>query len=314
MEIFEEIFIHDDLFPTLESDNDFDTYKQSHPEFDPEYILQHCYAPRQETKVWLESIWKSYQGYAEPRFLDCLRSSGGFHNFSWQMYLGSVLLEKKYQLVKNNGKGPDIQIVVGGKNIWVEAIVTTPGNDKTAEGIPQSGSIYSGLDPRVARISNALTKKHKKYKEKYLGTICRDNDPYVIAINGSATTTLHDCRAAEATVYGRGNDVIKRLPDGSMKGGFYELRESFVKIKNGKEIVIPANYFCNDSHKEISGILYCERHIINANNFDRTPEDGLYLLLNPYAINKINIDEFRIGNLITMSKDRQIKYELIQRR
>lgn len=307
----EKIFVHDYLFPTMTSNDEFETYKKDHPEFDPEYILHHCYKPRQETKDWIESIWAIYQEYAEPRFLECLRAPGGFHDFSWQMYLGSVFLDKQYQLVKSSGQGPDMQLLVDGKNIWVEAVVTTPGKDESSAGIPSSGSIYNGLDPRVTRISNALTKKHKKYKEKYLGKVCGEDEPYIIAINGSETPGLNYSRPAEATVYGRGNDVIRRRPDGSTESGYYELRESFTTNKNGKAVTIPANYFCNDSYKEISALIYCEQHIINANNYERTPEGNLYLLLNPFASNKIDPVKFKIGNLITMSENRQIKYEPI---
>ncbi|NQV00257.1 MAG: hypothetical protein HQ538_05950 [Parcubacteria group bacterium] len=312
MTSIEKIFIHDDIFPLIKSDIEFEIYKKNHSEFDPEYILEHCYTYRQETRNWLESIWKKYRNYAEPDFLIHLRKPDGFHPFSWHMYLASIILEKNYKLQSNNGFGPDLQIKIGNKNVWIEAIRTTPGNDETAAGLPKSGGIYNGLDPRVARISNALTKKHKKYLEKYRNYICKEDEPFIIAINGSQTNTLNESRAAEATVYGRGNDIIKRMPNGKTKGGFYELRESFKIYKENKQVVIPANYFCNNTYKEISGIIYCEQHVINANNYGRTPEGNLYLLLNPYAKNRINLEEFKIGKLILMNKNKQIKREYEQ--
>ena len=302
----EKIFIHDDIFPRIKCDVEFEVYKKNHPEFDPEYILQHCYVHRQKTRNWLESVWEIYKEYAEPDFLLHLREQDSFHPFSWQMYLASVVLEKGYRLQPNNGIGPDLQIKIDDKNIWIEAVRTTPGNDETAAGLPGSGAIYDGLDPRVARISNALTEKHKKYVEKYCSTVCNENEPFIIAINGSQTNTLNESRAAEATVYGRGNDIIRRMSDGEMKGGFYEPRESFTINKENGQVVIPTNYFCNDSYKEISGIIYCEEHIINAHNNGDTPEDNLYLLLNPYAINPIDPDKLKIGKLIIMNKNGQI--------
>jgi hypothetical protein len=313
MDLIDRVFIHDYIFPQIESEMQFEIYKKDHPEFDPEYILQHCYRQRKETRDWLETVWTSYKKYAEPNFLEQLRMKGRFHSFSWHMYLASVILGKNYKLQSNKGAGPDLQIQIGDKSIWVEATVTTPGDDKNASGFPKSGSIYDGLDPRVARISNALTKKHKKYLEKYLGPICGENEPFIIAINGSQTNTLDESRAAEATVYGRGNDIIKRMSNGKMKGGFYEPRDSFKIYKDKEQVTIPTNYFCNDSYKEISGIIYCEQHVINANNYNRTPEENLYLLLNPYAKNNIILDKFNIGKLILMDKSRQIKraYESI---
>jgi len=302
----EKIFIYDDLFPQINSNEQFDAYKVAHPEFDPEYILEHCYVHRQETRNWLESIWEKYNNYAEPNFLDRLRAVDGFHPFSWQMYLASVILEKNYKLQPNRGLGPDLQIKIGNKNIWMEAVITTPGGDETSAGLPKSGAIYDGLDPRVARISNALTKKYEKYLSKYRGSVCKENEPFIVAINGCNTNTLDAIRAAEATVYGRGNDMLIRAADGTTKGGFYELREAIEIKKESGQAKIQTNYFCNDSFKEISGIIYCEEHVINANNNERTPEDNLYFLLNPFATNKINLEEFKIGKVAYMNENRQI--------
>lgn len=309
----DKIFIHDGFFPQIDSEEQFQVYVKEHPEFDPEYILQHCYIHRKETRDWLESIWKKFSKYAEPNFLIHLREPVSFHPFTWHMYLASVVLEKNYGLQSNAGIGPDLQITIGDKNIWIEVVRTTSGHDKSAIGLPQSGAIYDGLDPRVARISNALTEKYRIYKEKYHSKICKEDEPFIIAINGSETNTLNENRAAESAVYGRGNDVLKMMPDGKMQGGFYELREAVTVKKDSGQVSIPSNYFCDDSYKEISGIIYCEQHVINANNYGRTPESNLYFLLNPYAKNPIDTMKFNIGKLAHMNKDRQIirEYERI---
>lgn len=301
-----KIFIHDDIFPQIKSDKEYEGYKNNHPNFDPEYILQHCYIHRKETRIWLESIWEKYEKFAEPDLIKHIREPGLFHSFSWQLYLASLIFEKNHKIQPNNGIGPDLQIEYKGKNLWIEAVVTTPGNDKNAAGIPNSGGIYESLNPRVARITNALTTKYDIYKRRYLGSICKEDEPFIIAVNGSETNSLNPSRAAEATVFARGNDQIKRMPDGSMKGGFYELREFIIIKKGEKEVKIPTNYFCNDKHKEISGIMYCEQHVINANNNKRTPEANIFLLLNPYAKNPVDYSKLKIGKLITMDKNRKI--------
>ena len=113
----DKIFIHGELFPQINSEEQFRSYVKSHTELDPEYILEHCYTHRQGTRNWLESIWGKYSDYAEPDFLVRLRKSGGFHSFTWHMYLASVVLEKNYQLQRNKGSGPDLQIKIGDKNI-----------------------------------------------------------------------------------------------------------------------------------------------------------------------------------------------------
>lgn len=296
----EKIFIHD--FPLTSSDGKFKKYIKDNPELDPGYILASCAKDRIKTKKWLESLWKKYEPYAEPNFLKNLRSkkNNGFHTFSWQMYLATVLLDNGYELVPNSGIGPDLQIRKNGKNIWIEAVITTPGKDKDINDSPRSGAIYKALDPRVARISNALTKKYKKYREKYLGKICKKNEPFLIAINGNNTDTQFGGRAIEATVYGRGNDVFP-MKGGFLISGFYELRESIEIEKEGRKVKIPTDYFCTSRHKEISAIIYCERHIINANNFGRSPEAELYLAKNSYAKNKLG--KFSVGNIIERADD-----------
>lgn len=302
----DKVFIHDEFFPQTKSDKQIQVYINNYTKFDPEYIVQHCYVHRQETKNWIELLWKKYQPYAEPDFLKNLRQPNRFHSFSWHMYLASMLLDKNYNLQKTSISGPDLQIKIENQNIWIEAVATTPGKDKSSGGLPQSGAIYDSINPRIARITNELTKKYKIYIEKYIGKICKENEPFIIAINGYKTNNLDASRVAESAVYARGNVILIKMPDDKMQGGFYESKESFNIQKEDKEVPIPADYFCNDKYKEISGMIYCEEHIINANNQVETPENNLYFLINPYAKNKINLAEFNIGKLIHMDKNRQI--------
>lgn len=296
----EKIFVDD--FLLADSQEELEIIIKANPDLDPGYICACSIKDRVRTKKWLEALWKKYEPYSEPNFLKCLRSknNNGFHTFSWQMYLANVLMDKGYKLAPNTGEGPDLQVIKDGKNIWIEAIITTPGKNKTADDYPRDGDIYKALDPRVARISNALTKKYKKYNERYLGKICKKDEPFLIAINGNNTETQFRGRAIEATVYGRGNDVFPRR-EGSLVGNFYEFRENIEIEKDGKKVQIPTNYFCADKYKEISAVIYCERHIINANNFGRTPEAELYFAKNSYAKNKL--EKFSAGNIIERTND-----------
>jgi len=296
-----KIFIHDSEFPLIDSNDVLVGYQTKYPELDPAYIATHCGKSRQETKQWLESLWIKYQPYAEPGFLFSLRKKGGFHSFSWQMYLANVFLDKEFELKPNTGTGPDIQLVMDNRIFWIEAIVTTPGKDESTSGMPADGDIYKSLDPRVARISNALMSKYEKYKEKYLNKICKSDEPLIVAINGTNTQTMFGGRAIEATVFARGNDLFTRNANGSLKGGQYELREKVFINKNGRNVEVATNYFYNDSFKELSAAIYCEQHIINANNFGRTPEGNLFLATNGYAFNPVG--SFNVGNLIERLPD-----------
>lgn len=277
-------------------------------EYDPAYITASCAFDRQGTKEWLEDLWSKYQPYAEPNFLDKIRKES-FHAHSWSMYIGTVILEKGIGLVPNRGAGPDLQVKFKGGNLWIEAAVTTPGESEEAEGLPQNGSIYEGLDPRVARITNSFTTKYHKFKEKYEGKIVKEDEPFIIAINGTNTVTLMGCRALEAAVFGRGNDSLLMGSNGKFHGGFYEPRKEIgVKKRDDPEPVkIPTDYFCNDSYKEISAAIYCEDYIINSNNYGRKFGENLCTAFNGYAKNKISFDDFPIGKIIIRDEQGGIK-------
>ncbi|MFH1534677.1 MAG: hypothetical protein ABIF80_01700, partial [Patescibacteria group bacterium] len=252
---------------------------------------------RRDTKEWLENLWLKYQPYAEPKFLNKIRRES-FHAHSWSMYIGTVLLEKGIELEPNSGVGPDLKVKFKNGNLWIEAAVTTSGEDKQTEGLPPSGDIYKGLDPRVARITNSFTKKYRKFKKNYEGKIVKEDEPFIIAINGTYTGTLMGSRAIEAAVFGRGNDLLKRNSNGKLQGGFYEPRQTIEIQKDGKSVKISTDYFCQDSCKEISAVIYCEDHIINSNNYGRKFGENLYAVFNGYAKNKIYFDDFPIGKAV----------------
>lgn len=52
----DKIFLYDEIFPQINSEEQFRDYVKFHPELDPEYILEHCYTHRLGTRNWLESI------------------------------------------------------------------------------------------------------------------------------------------------------------------------------------------------------------------------------------------------------------------
>ncbi len=293
----DKIFIHD--FGLIDSDEDLLRLQQKNPKLDQEYITACCAKQRVTTKEWLENLWCKYQPYAEPKFLHRLRSES-FHAHSWVMYIGTVLLDRGLELVRNSGVGPDLQIKWGENGLWIEAVITTPGKDEAAGGPLPSGDIYTSLDPRVARIVNSFRRKYRYFKNKYEEKIVKRNEPFIIAINGTYTDTLMGSRAIEAAVFGRGNDLLKRGIDGKFHGGFYEPREKIEIRKMGglAPLKINTDYFCNNSYEEVSAAIYCENHIINSNNFGRKFGENLYTAFNGYAKNKLSPQEFIIGKPI----------------
>ena len=273
--------------------------QEKNKEYDSVYVTTSCVVDRRGTKEWLEDLWSKYQHYAEPKFLGRLRRDS-FHAYSWVMYVGTVILDKGLELIRNSGVGPDLQIKWGRNGLWIEAVVTTPGGDERAGVQLPSGDIYASLDPKVARIVKSFRKKHRYFKNKYEGKIVKGNEPFIVAINGTYTDTLMGSRAIEAAVFGRGNDLLRRGSDGKWHGGSYELREKIEISRKGdlKPEKINTDCFCNNSYKEISAVIYCEDHIINSNNFGRHFGENLYTAFNGYAKNRLSSEEFKIGKPI----------------
>lgn len=148
--------------------------QKNNSDYDSEYVTASCAYNRRDTKDWLENLWKKYQTYAEPRFLDKI-SKNSFHAHSWEMYIGVVLINNGFNLIQNDGIGPDIKFKISRSKIaWVEATVTTSGDQKDSSGIPASGSIYKLLDPRVSRITQSLTKKYCKFLKKDKNKIVKE--------------------------------------------------------------------------------------------------------------------------------------------
>lgn len=289
----DRIFIHN--FPDVGSNEELQKCIRENPKLDFQYVSAGCIKERAETKEWLESIYNQYKPFAEPKFLKRLRQPGHFHSLSWQMYLGSVLLDKGYKLKKVAAKGPDLCVELNKRKIWIEATTTNPGDDTKAMGLPKSGSIYESLDPRVARITYSLMEKYKKYKKDYLEKTCKADEPFIIAINANNTDTRMGPRAIEAAVFARGNDVFVKDENDQLVGGYFEPRPEILVNKDGKDIIVSTTYFCSAEYKEISAVIYCEEHIINANNFGRVPEGNLYMAINKFATNKI--PDLRVGHL-----------------
>jgi hypothetical protein len=301
----EKLFTKD--FGIARNDSELKKIQENNKEYDPAYVTASCAFDRKKTKEWLEDLWSKYQPYAEPKFLHKIRRES-FHAHSWSMYIGTVLLEKGMRLEPNSGIGPDLQVKFKEGNLWIEAVVTTPGESQESEGLPPNGDIYTGLDPRVARITNSFTKKYHKFKDDYERKIVKENEPFIIAINGTYTATLMGPRAIEAAVFGRGNDSLIRGSNGKFHGGFYEPRKEIgIKKRDDPEPVkIPTDYFCNDSYKEISAAIYCEDHIINSNNYGRKFGENLYTAFNSYAKNKISFNDFPIGKAVIRNEQGEI--------
>lgn len=81
-------------------------------------------------------------------------------------------------------------------------------------------------------------------------------------------------------------------------GSYYTHVEN-IKKQNGS--AINANFFVNKKNEHISGIIFTDAYICDLYNKDNT-----FLFLNPYAINKIKVSDFR--DLIYWKENRNMEY------
>ena len=114
------------------------------------------------------------------------------HEFSsrfWEIYLVTSFLEDGFCLVeKKNPEGPDIKIKLGDRIIWVEAVVPGPGGEMNNDRVPdlEYGVARDVPDEQMKlRLTNAFSKKFYKYKNYREKDLVKEEDDYVIAINGS---------------------------------------------------------------------------------------------------------------------------------
>ena len=152
--------------------------------YDPSYVALSTMTNRSDFRDWIESIWEQYQPYADTNFPNEFKKQ--FSQRSWELHLGSTLLNRGYTLGSHSNTGPDFKIPYDGKSIWIEAIAVEKG-----DGQDQVPNIEYGKEMDVPekemllRLTAGLREKHLKYLSYLNNNFVSQNDPFVIAINRS---------------------------------------------------------------------------------------------------------------------------------
>ena len=117
------------------------------------------------------------------------RVGGKYHTFFsrfWEMYLVTSFLEDEFCLLEKKPEGPDIKIKLGDRTIWVEAVVPGPGTNNDRVPDLEYGVAREVPDEQMKlRLTNAFSKNFYKYKNYREKDLVKEEDDYVIAINGS---------------------------------------------------------------------------------------------------------------------------------
>ncbi|MCY3664649.1 MAG: hypothetical protein OXH81_03235 [Gemmatimonadetes bacterium] len=202
------------------------------------------------------------------------RVKGKYHEFSsrfWEMYLVTSFLEDEFCLVeKKTPEGPDIKIKLGDRIIWVEAVVPGPGGEMNNDRVPdlESGVVREVPDKQMKlRLTNAFSEKFSKYKNYRERDLVKEEDDYVIAINGSLIgRSERDVPRIVRILFPIGNPVLHiRMPNNfdqrpEIVERSHEYQGEIVKCEGSK---VPTDPFLKDEYAGISAVLYSTCYLFN---------------------------------------------------
>ncbi len=215
------------------------------------------------------------------------------------MDLACTLLDSGFKLSEEHSgnEGPDLCVINDqGNRIWIEAICATRGITLDKVSIGEPGQALSIDSERIMlRLTSAIAQKskvHKCYLEK---GICRKDEPFIIAVNGSLLTPgpgLDDCtpRIVKVVFEGGRNEVIFDKITGQIERKQIEYRPGIHKHNNSP---VNLNFFRIKEFENVSALLFSESSL-----WSRPCETGSdYITVhNPLAANPLAEGLFQFGS------------------
>ncbi|MHB1456400.1 MAG: hypothetical protein ACYC0V_05730 [Armatimonadota bacterium] len=264
--------------PLVKTDEELQKVKAAYRGYDSYYIASACIEDRRDR---FEQLWRRFEQYSDTHFKSEIRVH--FHQRSWEMYVGNVLLDKGLSIGSDN-EGPDF--VVNGVT-YVECIACTRGDDNNLNSVPEpyvAPTIYEILaeavptDKIILRITNAITTKTMEYSKWRTKRWFDEKSPFVIAINTAdmgCPQRYFGIPIIINALFGLENMVIG--PSG----------RSFIwrTTINKGDSQVPVNYFCNNDFDSVSGVLFSEKMVLD--HPDRLGDDCVFVN-NPFARNPVD--------------------------
>jgi len=262
--------------PLIKTPEELERIKTVHSDCDPYFIASGCIKERREL---FEKLWKKFEPYADRHFKTQIKTN--FHQRSWEMYMGNVLLMKNLS-IKSQNEGSDF--IVNNK-IYIECVAPTKGDPCKSNSVPEMFLAEAPeemhaqdvpVDKMILRITQAIKDKALDQYENWKSKNWFEQDfSFVIAINTGDLEYPEDSSMP---------NIIKAL------FGFQFLQ---INIKNGKtsyshrnEIEksnkkpVLVNYFISDSFSFVSGVLFSNKRVLN--HPDNIGDDCIFVN-NPFA-------------------------------
>jgi len=246
-------------FPFVNTPEELEKIKVMYPRYDPYFIASGCIRERREK---FEKLWKNFKPYADNHFLNEIRTN--FHQRSWEMYLGNVLLEKGLS-IKSQNEGPDF--VVNDK-IYIECVAPTKGDPTKPNSVsemfvaktPEEIRVQDiPEDKMILRITQAIKGKalnqYAKWKSK---DWFNQSASFVIAVN-TGDLEYPDDPSMPNVIKALFGFQFMQINIKTGKTGYSHRNE--IEKSNSKSV--PVNYFVSDSFSFVSGVLFSDKTVLN---------------------------------------------------
>lgn len=235
---------------------------------DKRYLLVCNDSRFEEQRVFMESLWGQFQAFADPNFK--LEIANQFHSRFWEMYLACTFLELGFELLpRKSSYGPDIQIALHDRKLWIEATAPDAGSgDDAVPGYSKSDNSIEWIripeEQIILRLTNSFFKKRKSFEEYISSGFISKNDICVIAINGfdiPHVLSETDIPYMVKSVLPFG-DLSVTLDVSEMKpiNEFYVYRDNIQK-KSGASV--PTKAFQDPVNDFVSGLLFSTAELWN---------------------------------------------------
>jgi hypothetical protein len=235
-----------------------------------------------------------------------------FNSAWWELYIHAVLKSLGVR-VDFGFDAPDFVATDAGfvmeATIASHAAEATPEWQKTIEDVTRTDAIAGRYVEALARLSNSLDGKVRRYRERYAALPHVNGKAYVIAIHNFGTPDAH------------------QLGDVAMQRLLYDVWGEGAFLKDGR-IPLPTGLFLDDKLKEVSAVMYSSlatfgkaralsnskgdfvfqairiRNNIKSICIDAKKEDyreslrdGLRIFHNPYASHQLNDNIFNVEDI-----------------
>lgn len=275
--------------PSIQPDENaydqIEVLKSQFSHYNDYYVVSAALADR---KKYFEDLWQKYEPYADGDFVE--QAQKRFHQKTWEMYMGNVLLSNGFVLARAGRNAPDLKINHSERpNVWIECVC--PEKGAQADRVPEmvyGMAVNVPEEEMLLRITNSFEEKSKKFQKYIEDGVVNSDEPRIIAINRADLDHVDsEPPLIIKALFAVGHLALRFNPDRSeVTERFYTHRPKLVK-KSGGEVLL--GHFLDDKHKHISAVIYTDRTVLNRPEYIGSE---CLLIHNPHAEVPLPVADF----------------------